>query len=169
MTCVTTVCSSSGPIREADDDPVLVELARAVLADPVAARDRVREHATHVLGDRTWVTRMTEQFNPQVFDAPLMRELYERSWNEGTAVSVEGYVDDWIVRRRPYEFELSDIDVPVFVWFGEQDVLCPRWHADALIAVDPHQHRVRLPRLPSLRAHRTLARDPRPGHRSHSA
>jgi pimeloyl-ACP methyl ester carboxylesterase len=77
---------------------------------------------------------MTEQYNPEVFDAPLMRELYQRSWNEGSAVSVEGYVDDWIVRRRPYDFELGDIDVPVFVWFGEQDVICPTWHADALIA-----------------------------------
>ena len=134
VACVTTVCSSSRPIGEADDDPALAELTRAVLADPVAARERVREHASKVLGDPTWATRMTEQYNPQVFDAPLMRELYQRSWNEATAVSVEGYVDDWIVRRRPYEFELSDIDVNVFVWFGEQDVICPTWHAQALVA-----------------------------------
>jgi len=134
VACVTTVCSSSGPIIETDADAVLAELARAVLADPVAARERVREHAWAVSADLTWATRMTEQYNPQVFDAPHMRELYQRSWNEGTAVSVEGYVDDWIVRRRPYGFELSDIDVCVFVWFGEQDVICPRWHADALVA-----------------------------------
>lgn len=134
VACVTTVCSSSGQIREADDDPLLVGLRRDVLADPVAARERVRELATTVLSDLTWTTRMTEQYNPQVFEAPHMRELYQRSWNEGSAVSVEGWVDDWIVRRRPYEFELSDIDVTVFVWFGEQDVLCPSWHADALVS-----------------------------------
>jgi pimeloyl-ACP methyl ester carboxylesterase len=134
VVCVTTVCSSSGPMTDAHDDPALAELARAVRADPVAARERVREHASHVLADLTWATRMTEQYNPQVFDAPMMRELYQRSWNEGSAVSVEGYVDDWIVRRRPYDFELDDIDVPAFVWFGQQDVLCPTWHADALVA-----------------------------------
>lgn len=134
---VTTVCSVSGPAGDVLDDPTLVGLARAVLADPVASRAQVRAFANDVLGDRMWVTRMTERFDPSVFDAPQMRELYQASWDEASAVSVEGYVDDWILRTIPWGFDLADIDVPVFVWFGEGDVIVPRSHADTLAASIP--------------------------------
>jgi hypothetical protein len=60
-------------------------------------------------------TRTTQQLNLEVFGAPLMREPYHRTWNEGSAVSIDGYVDDWIVRRRPWGFELDDIDVSMYV------------------------------------------------------
>jgi pimeloyl-ACP methyl ester carboxylesterase len=134
---VTTVCSVSGPAGDGIGDPALADLARAVLADPVASRAQVRARASDVLDDRMWVTRMTERFDPSVFDAPRMRELYQASWDEASAVSVEGYVDDWILDTVPWGFDLADIDVPVFVWFGEGDVIVPRSHADALAASIP--------------------------------
>jgi pimeloyl-ACP methyl ester carboxylesterase len=84
-----------------------------------------RERARIVLGDRTWVTRMTERFDPTVYDALDMREIYQANWDEASAASVEGYVDDWIVSVLPWGFELADITVPAHAWYGEQDVLVP--------------------------------------------
>ena len=40
-----------------------------------------------------------------------------------TAVSIEGYVDDWILGTLPWGFDLADVQAPSFVWFGEQDAV----------------------------------------------
>jgi pimeloyl-ACP methyl ester carboxylesterase len=122
---VTTVCSTSGPEAGRSSDPDVLALESLVLADPAGSRDAVRERAATVLGDRTWVTRMTERFDPTVYDAPEMRAVYQKNWDEASALSVEGYVDDWIVSLLPWGFELEDITVPVHVWYGERDVLVP--------------------------------------------
>jgi pimeloyl-ACP methyl ester carboxylesterase len=54
-----------------------------------------------------------------------MREVYQANWDEASAASVDGYVDDWIVSVLPWGFELADITVPVRACYGEQDVLVP--------------------------------------------
>jgi pimeloyl-ACP methyl ester carboxylesterase len=138
VSTVTTVCAVSGPEVGTSDDPELIDLERAVLVDPVSSRDQVRARATQLLGDRAWVTRMTERFDPTVFDAPNMRALYQASWDEASAVSIEGVVDDWILNTRPWAFELAGVDRPVFVWFGEQDPLVARSHAETFAAELPH-------------------------------
>jgi hypothetical protein len=118
VAAVITVCSVSGPGQTPSLDPQIAELARAFLADAVAARDAVRDRAHVVLGDSTLVTRMTEQFDPRVYDAPGMREIYQANWDEASAVSVEGYVDDWILDVVPWPFSLRDVSPPVFAWLA---------------------------------------------------
>jgi pimeloyl-ACP methyl ester carboxylesterase len=135
---VSTVCSPGRAEHGDSDDPVVLALEQAVLVDPSAARDQVRDRARAVLADRTWVTRMTERFDPHVFDAPQMRELYQSSWDEATAVSLEGYVDDWIVHTRPWDFELADVRMPVSVWYGEQDPIVTQDHAATIVDQTPH-------------------------------
>lgn len=83
------------------------------------------------------MARMTERFDPHVFDAPNMRDAYQQCWDEATAVSVEGYVDDWILDTLPWGFDLADIGVPVFSWFGENDVIVSRSHAERVSAEIP--------------------------------
>jgi pimeloyl-ACP methyl ester carboxylesterase len=80
---------------------------------------------------------MTERFDPHVYDAPQMRELYQASWDEATAVSLEGYVDDWIIHTRPLDFGLAEVTVPVSVWYGEQDPIVTKDHADTILDETP--------------------------------
>lgn len=122
---VTTVCSPSGPAAGRSSDPAVLALEALVVADPAGSRDAVHERARTVLGDRTWVTRMTERYDPSVYDAAGMREVYQANWDEASAASMEGYVDDWIASVLQWGFELADICVPVHAWYGEQDVLVP--------------------------------------------
>jgi pimeloyl-ACP methyl ester carboxylesterase len=138
VSSVTTVCSPSGPERGTSEDPEVIDVEREVLADPMASRDHVRARAALVLQDRTWATRMTERFDPTVFDAPNMRELFQTMWDEATAVSTEGYVDDWILGTLPWGFDLADVQAPSFVWFGAQDALVPRSDAEALTGALRH-------------------------------
>lgn len=54
---------------------------------------------------------------------------------------VDGWIDDCIAFTRPWGFELSDIAVPVSVWYGPDDVLCPRPHAEWLLSHIPGAER----------------------------
>jgi pimeloyl-ACP methyl ester carboxylesterase len=46
----------------------------------------------------------------------------------------------------PWGFDLAQIDVPVSVWYGVNDVLSPRGHAEWLLAHIPNAGRQALPR-----------------------
>jgi pimeloyl-ACP methyl ester carboxylesterase len=50
---------------------------------------------------------------------------------------VDGCVDDMLAFTRPWGFDPAAIEVPVTVWYGPDDVLCPRPHADWLLARIP--------------------------------
>jgi pimeloyl-ACP methyl ester carboxylesterase len=50
---------------------------------------------------------------------------------------LDGTVDDMLAFVRPWGFAVTGIEVPVAVWFGPEDVLCPRAHADWLLAHIP--------------------------------
>lgn len=55
------------------------------------------------------------------------------TWIDG----LDGWVDDTMAFLRPWGFDVSEIGVPVSVWYGPDDVLVPRGHADWLIANVP--------------------------------
>jgi pimeloyl-ACP methyl ester carboxylesterase len=61
------------------------------------------------------------------------------------AGGVDGWVDDCIAMTRPWGFELRDLAVPTSVWYGADDVLSPRGHAEHLISAIPHAERHELP------------------------
>jgi pimeloyl-ACP methyl ester carboxylesterase len=50
---------------------------------------------------------------------------------EAAAVSIEGYVDDWLmdICDDGLGFELRDVTAPVFCWFGTQDRIVRPLHA----------------------------------------
>jgi pimeloyl-ACP methyl ester carboxylesterase len=50
---------------------------------------------------------------------------------------IDGWVDDCIAFTRPWGFDLTRISAPVSVWYGPDDVLCPRGHADWLLSHIP--------------------------------
>jgi pimeloyl-ACP methyl ester carboxylesterase len=54
---------------------------------------------------------------------------------------VDGWIDDCIAMTCPWGFELEAISVPVSVWYGPNDVLSPKAHAEYLLAAIPHAAR----------------------------
>jgi pimeloyl-ACP methyl ester carboxylesterase len=57
---------------------------------------------------------------------------------------VDGWIDDCIAMTRPWGFELEAINVPVGIWYGPNDVLSPRAHAEYLLRAIPHATRYEL-------------------------
>jgi pimeloyl-ACP methyl ester carboxylesterase len=58
---------------------------------------------------------------------------------------VDGWIDDSIALMEPWGFDPADIAVPVSIWYGPDDVLCPRAHAEWLLSYIPSAERHELP------------------------
>jgi pimeloyl-ACP methyl ester carboxylesterase len=58
--------------------------------------------------------------------------------------AIDGWVDDCLALIRPWGFDPATITVPTGVWYGPTDVLCPRGHAEWLLAHIPGAHRCEL-------------------------
>jgi pimeloyl-ACP methyl ester carboxylesterase len=82
---------------------------------------------------------------PQADLDALRSRLLEPGHRERTRMAylggVDGWVDDIIAMTGSWGFDLSQIDVPVSVWYGPDDVLSPRGHAEWLIAHVPGAER----------------------------
>jgi len=81
--------------------------------------------------------------------AALRGRLLEPGHRERTRMAylggVDGWVDDIMAMTRSWGFPLAQIKVPVSVWYGPEDVLSPRGHAEWLIAHLPGAERRELP------------------------
>jgi pimeloyl-ACP methyl ester carboxylesterase len=58
---------------------------------------------------------------------------------------VDGWIDDCIAMSKPWGIDPSAIDVPVSIWYGLDDVLCPRNHAEWHLSNIPNAQRYELP------------------------
>jgi len=65
--------------------------------------------------------------------APGRAERTRAMWLDG----VDGWIDDVIAVARPWGADLATMRVPVTIWYGADDVLCPRRHAEWLVAHVP--------------------------------
>jgi pimeloyl-ACP methyl ester carboxylesterase len=130
VTAVAALCAMGEPETERDVPPEAFEIIQEVRRDPVATRDRVRGRCQWLAEDPHQLLRLTERFSPAVLSAPGMRETFVAWMEEAAAVTIEGYVDDWIAGVDAWGFDLADVVVPVFSWFGEQDPLVGRHHAE---------------------------------------
>jgi pimeloyl-ACP methyl ester carboxylesterase len=66
-------------------------------------------------------------------DATGFVERTRRAWVDG----IDGWIDDCIAMVRPWGFDVAKISIPVSIWYGQDDVLSPRSHAEWLIANIP--------------------------------
>jgi pimeloyl-ACP methyl ester carboxylesterase len=86
---------------------------------------------------------------PAVDLAALRGRLLEPGHRERTRMAylggVDGWVDDILAMTRSWGFRLAQIKVPVSVWYGPEDVLSPRGHAEWLLAHVPGAERRELP------------------------
>jgi pimeloyl-ACP methyl ester carboxylesterase len=72
-----------------------------------------------------------------VIGAGEIRAMLTASVKEGIGRSVDGIVDDDLAFTRPWGFEVSEITVPVAVWYGPHDTLVPAGHGEWLARTIP--------------------------------
>jgi pimeloyl-ACP methyl ester carboxylesterase len=112
----------------AGEDVLMVELER----EHAAMVQRVAEDPTTVLGD----FELSESDRAQLA-RPEMRQIISESVPEQARHGIWGWVDDDLAFIRAWGFEVSEIVVPVLIWYGTTDVLVPPTHGEWLTANVP--------------------------------
>ena len=82
---------------------------------------------------------------PPVDRAVLTSEYGEDlagAYRESVRTGVDGWLDDDLAFVRPWGFDVGEVDVPTFVWQGEEDLMVPfahgRWLAEHLPRATSH-------------------------------
>jgi pimeloyl-ACP methyl ester carboxylesterase len=70
-------------------------------------------------------------------ESPIIQRVIRESTPEMFVNGVWGWVDDDLAFVKPWGFDISEIEVPTEVWYGETDVLVPAAHGRWLAANVP--------------------------------
>lgn len=114
---------------EAGYRPLVERLAREAVAAVVTGGVQVADGYDLPEADRLALLARTTE------------EGYERRVRAAYAGGVDGLIDDCIAMTRPWDFDLRQIAAPVSVWYGPDDVLSPRAHAEYLLSALPAPER----------------------------
>jgi pimeloyl-ACP methyl ester carboxylesterase len=132
VSCVTPLDEIPGVAALDSDERQLVELARH---DPERAAATIGAAAT-------WLVTQPERFltlprpepDEMLLREPAVRAMFLASIREAVRSGLDGYTSDEVLERTPWGFQLSDVDVGVTLWHGDQDPYIPRAHAEAMAA-----------------------------------
>jgi pimeloyl-ACP methyl ester carboxylesterase len=113
---------------------------RRIEQDPEAVVADVTERARLIRGDPTvWLDELRPELTRQdrrILDEVAIQWLLTEACAEALRQGPGGWIDDALALRKPWNFELSAIKVPVLIWHGLDDVFSPvshsRWLADRI-------------------------------------
>ena len=127
-----TLCAPSGSTLSAAADPEVAEIRQLLTVEPEVGMERLRDRCSWLSADPLSMLRVVEQFAPEVLTAPGMRETYAAWVTEAAAVSIDGYVDDWLLDAQDdyWGFDPSAITATVTCWFGARDRIVTREDAE---------------------------------------
>ena len=112
----------------AGEDALVPELER----EAAGMLERVQQDPATLLGD----FELSDADRAALAD-PQVQAVITEALPETFAAGVWGWVDDDLCFTQPWGFELSEVRVPVQVWYGETDVLVPAGHGRWLAANVP--------------------------------
>ncbi|MGV9315159.1 alpha/beta fold hydrolase [Streptomyces sp. NPDC003691] len=98
--------------------------------------DEIRRDPIRLLNDLR--RELPDSDRAVVADAGV-RSMLLRNYQEALRMSAWGWIDDALAFSSPWGFDPADIDCPVMLWHGEQDVFSPvghsRWLAERIPGV----------------------------------
>lgn len=116
---------SNKKVFEGSDQESIEDIARryqAVKENPSSLLQELESNGDLRLGDR----RVLSDFS--------LRHLIETGHERAMAQGPYGWIDDVLAAKRPWGFELSEVEVPVRIWQGSDDGFTPPANAYALAA-----------------------------------
>jgi pimeloyl-ACP methyl ester carboxylesterase len=123
--------------------PAVVALIELTRADPAAGRAALEERYRWYAEDPTSLLRRAGD-DPDALDAdarqrrnPEARAALDAMFIEGARQGAVGLADDLVAELRPWGFSPADVRQPTAVWWGEEDRLTDRPHAEYLGRVIP--------------------------------
>jgi pimeloyl-ACP methyl ester carboxylesterase len=130
------------PGLRASYSPEVVALIDLIRKDPAAARLKLLERHPWYADDPGAITRGAAERGGDDPDsvhrrAPAVRAALDAMFVEGARQGSAGLVDDLIAYHRPWGFSPSNVRQPTSVWWGEEDPLTERVHAEYLAGAIP--------------------------------
>jgi pimeloyl-ACP methyl ester carboxylesterase len=74
----------------------------------------------------------------RVFEDPGIRKMFIEDILLGSRRHMQAFLMDAILFGRPWGFSLSDVRVPVHMWYGDADVIVPISHGEHMAERIPH-------------------------------
>jgi pimeloyl-ACP methyl ester carboxylesterase len=101
-------------------DPGVDGLRQQVEEDPIGAERHIAETAT---SEWLWsmISQMSSEADRTIYNAEPFATHYRQALEEGFVQGAAGYARDLILALSPWPFALSEIDVPVHLWYGAKD------------------------------------------------
>ncbi|GAA4319024.1 alpha/beta fold hydrolase [Actinomadura luteofluorescens] len=143
LASAVAVVSGADEIAAPEFADALPEELRA-LVDRVAAEPDDAERFFRGFGaDAMWTMVMngSPASDLDVYGEPVFAAAYRRALDEAFAQGPEGYARDTALAMGRWPFDLSGIDVPVSLWYGEQDTAHSPDNGAALAARIPGARR----------------------------
>jgi pimeloyl-ACP methyl ester carboxylesterase len=140
------LAASSGPLDEVpgeweDVSPEFRSLVERLRHDFAGALPDIRRRVQWFADDPESVLGKISADRHDPDDDLLAREEIlepmKVCMREGARQGSAGFVSDWVAEYLPWGFSLSDIPHQVHVWWGEEDILVRRAHADFLASSLP--------------------------------
>jgi pimeloyl-ACP methyl ester carboxylesterase len=142
--------AADGPLDEvpgirASYPPTVSALIDLIRTNPVAARLALLERHSWYANDPGSITRGAAEADGNDPDSvyrrdPAVRAALDVMFQEGAHQGAAGLVDDLIAYHQPWGFSPADIRQPTAVWWGEEDPLTDRVHAEYLAGAIPRAH-----------------------------
>ena len=120
--------------------PAVSALVDLIRTDPVAARLALLErHRWYAEDPGSIIRDAPDGDDPDSINRrdPAVRAALDAMFLEGARQGAAGLVDDLIAYHRPWGFSPADIQQPAAVWWGEEDPLTDRVHAEYLAGAIP--------------------------------
>ena len=121
------------------------EFGFAISGEAALRQFLLSERLNMIGGDAAALIEAMSTLLPEVDRAALTGEFGEdlvASVDEALREGVEGWLDDDLAFVRPWGFDLNAIDVPVFLWQGDADLMVPfahgQWLAQHVPGVTAH-------------------------------
>lgn len=128
------------PGIRASYSPPVAALIDLIRTDPVAARIALLERHRWYAEDPGSITRgAADAADPDSVHRrdPAVRAALDAMFLEGARQGAAGLVDDLIAYYQPWGFSPADLRQPTSVWWGEEDMLTDRVHAEYLAGAIP--------------------------------
>jgi pimeloyl-ACP methyl ester carboxylesterase len=113
----------------ADVDRGMADARAGAVAEAAALRTRAKEIEQDPRALIRYLLPELAAPDKRVVGDPAMRNLLTDTYAEAVRQGPDGWIDDAVALRKPWDFKFDEVECPVLLWHGRDDRFSPVAHA----------------------------------------